>query len=38
LVEDLKDGIKKNIRSTDVSEKTFENSGHLPMNNEPEAF
>jgi pimeloyl-ACP methyl ester carboxylesterase len=34
----LKDDIKKNIRSTDVSEKTFENSGHSPMINEPEAF
>jgi pimeloyl-ACP methyl ester carboxylesterase len=34
----LKDDIKKNIRSTDVSEKTFEQSGHSPMGNEPEAF
>jgi pimeloyl-ACP methyl ester carboxylesterase len=34
----LKDDIKKNIKSTDVSEKTFENSGHSPMLNEPEAF
>jgi pimeloyl-ACP methyl ester carboxylesterase len=34
----LKDDIKKNIRSTDVSEKVFENSGHSPMLNEPAAF
>jgi proline iminopeptidase len=34
----LKADIKKNIRSTDVTEKTFENSGHSPMGNEPEAF
>lgn len=34
----LKDDIKKNIRSTDVSEKIFDNSGHAPMFNEPEAF
>jgi pimeloyl-ACP methyl ester carboxylesterase len=34
----LKDVIKKNIKSTDVSEKTFEQSGHSPMDNEPELF
>jgi pimeloyl-ACP methyl ester carboxylesterase len=34
----LKADIKKNIRSTDVFEKTFEQSGHSPMFNEPEAF
>ncbi len=34
----LKADIKKNIGSTDVSEKTFENSGHSPMFNESEAF
>jgi pimeloyl-ACP methyl ester carboxylesterase len=34
----LKDDIKKNIRSVDVSEKVFENSGHYPMDNETSAF
>lgn len=34
----LKDDIKKNIGSTDISEKTFENSGHTPMFVEPEIF
>ena len=34
----LKDDIKKNIGSTDVSEKIFEQSGHSPMDNETEAF
>jgi pimeloyl-ACP methyl ester carboxylesterase len=35
---DLKDDIKKNIRSTDVSEKIFEKSGHAPMLDEPVPF
>jgi pimeloyl-ACP methyl ester carboxylesterase len=34
----LKDDIKKNIRSTDVSEKIFENSGHAPMLDESVSF
>jgi pimeloyl-ACP methyl ester carboxylesterase len=34
----LKDVIKKNIKSSDVSEKTFEKSGHSPMNNEPDLY
>jgi pimeloyl-ACP methyl ester carboxylesterase len=34
----LTDDIKKNIGSNDVTEKVFENSGHSPMNNEPELF
>ena len=34
----LKDDIKKNIGSIDVSEKIFENSGHSPMGNEPSIF
>jgi pimeloyl-ACP methyl ester carboxylesterase len=34
----LKDVIKKNIKSTDVTEKTFEQSGHSPMDNEPALF
>jgi pimeloyl-ACP methyl ester carboxylesterase len=34
----LKDDIKKYIGSKDISEKTFEKSGHSPMLNEPAAF
>jgi proline iminopeptidase len=34
----LKDVIKKNIKSSDISEKTFEESGHSPMSNEPELY
>jgi pimeloyl-ACP methyl ester carboxylesterase len=34
----LASDIKKNVGSSDVSEKIFEKSGHSPMINEPEAF
>jgi pimeloyl-ACP methyl ester carboxylesterase len=34
----LKDVIKKNIKSSDISEKTFEKSGHSPMDNEPDLY
>jgi pimeloyl-ACP methyl ester carboxylesterase len=34
----LREDIKKNISSRDVSEKVFENSGHSPMFNESAAF
>jgi pimeloyl-ACP methyl ester carboxylesterase len=34
----LKDDIKMRIGSSDVSEVTFEQSGHSPMANEPKAF
>ena len=34
----LKEEIKKEIKSKDISEKIFEKSGHSPMYNEPESF